>query len=200
MEVKAKARYLRMSPQKTRLVIDKIRGLDVNIALSQLVFTNKAAAGPVRKLLKSALANAEHNFKLEKSNLYIAKITADQGPSLKRWRPRAFGRATPIKKRTTHLSIILAEKVPSKKHEVKEKGKQDKADKKLEIVNQKPKGEAVYEKTESEIHDDSREVKPEVSDERRVGKRAEPQSLEKRAVKKAAGNRIKNLFSRKSGM
>jgi large subunit ribosomal protein L22 len=116
MEVKAKARYLRMSPKKVRLVIDLIRGLDVQAARTQLRFQKKAAAIPVLKLLESAVANAKHNFNLDEKDLCIKTIMADGGPTLHRWRPRAFGRSAPIRKRTTHLSIVLSEKeVPAKK-------------------------------------------------------------------------------------
>lgn len=115
MEVKAKARFIRMSPKKVRLVVDIIRGMDVIAAEEQLSFSKKAAAGVVLKLLRSAVANAEHNFNLSKDNLYIKTITADDGPTLKRWMPRAFGRATTIRKRSSHINIALEEKVPSQK-------------------------------------------------------------------------------------
>lgn len=110
MEIKAKAKYIRLSPRKTRLIADLIRGLDVKEAENQLIFLRKAAARPVLKLLKSAIANALNNFKLKEENLYIKSITVDSGPTLKRWQPRAFGRATPIRKRSAHISIVLAEK------------------------------------------------------------------------------------------
>lgn len=109
MEVKAFARYIRISPRKVKLVIDLIRGKRVTEARTILAFTVKGAVVPVLKLLNSAIANAKHNFKLEESNLVVKKITADQGPALKRFRPRAFGRAAGIKKRTTHITIILGE-------------------------------------------------------------------------------------------
>lgn len=111
MEVKAKARYIRMSPRKVRLVIDVIRGLSVNDARAQLMVMKKAAAEPVRKLLESAIANAEHNFNLNADELYVKRIMADGGPTLGRWRARAFGRAAPIRKRTSHISIILEPRV-----------------------------------------------------------------------------------------
>lgn len=107
MEVKAKARFIRMSPRKVRLVIDMIRGLTVNRARLQLHVMKKAAAEPVKKLLESAVANAEHNFQLKAQDLYIKQIIADGGPTLDRWRARAFGRAAPIRRPTTHVSITL---------------------------------------------------------------------------------------------
>ena len=110
MEVKAKARNIRMSPRKVRLVIDVVRGLDVQQAQAQLEFMNKAAARPVLKLINSAVANAEHNNKLKSGNLFVKTITADGGPTLYRWKPRARGRAAPIRKRTTHITVVLDEK------------------------------------------------------------------------------------------
>lgn len=115
MEIKAQAKFVRTSPRRARLVIDLIRGLDVEEASRQLQFMPKVAAGLVLKLLNSGIANAVNNLKLQKDNLYIKAITVDGGPVLKRWQPRAFGRATPIRKRSSHISIILAEKVPTQK-------------------------------------------------------------------------------------
>lgn len=115
MEVKAKLRYYRQSPRKVRLVTNLIRDLDVKSALDQLRFANKRAAEPIRKLIESAIANAKHNFELDPNNLYIKHITADDGPTLKRWRARAFGKAAMIKKRTSHVTVILDEKIPNQK-------------------------------------------------------------------------------------
>jgi large subunit ribosomal protein L22 len=122
-EVKAHVRYLRMSPRKVRLVVDLIRGMAVEPALAQLQFMSKAAARPVRKLLESAIANAEHNFKLDRDGLRVKAALVNQGPTLKRWRPRAMGSAAPILKRTSHITLVLegksgeakTEKAPAKK-------------------------------------------------------------------------------------
>lgn len=113
MEVKASLKYLRIAPRKMRLVTESVKGLPVTEAEAQLKFNKKQGAEPVLKLLKSAVSNAEHNFQLKKENLYIKLIRVNEGPSLKRWRPRARGSAYPIKKRTSHLDLILAEKVPT---------------------------------------------------------------------------------------
>ena len=110
--ITAKLRHLRISPRKVRLVIDLIRGLKVEEAENQLKFLPKRAAQPVSNLLNSAVANALNNFNALKENLFIAKIIVDQGPTLKRWMPRAMGRATPIMKRTSHLTVILESKEP----------------------------------------------------------------------------------------
>ncbi len=130
MEIKAIARFVRMSPRKVRLVINLIRGMRVAQAQTQLKFMNKAATTPVLKLLNSAIANAEHNFELDGSNLYIKSITADGGPVLKRWTPKAFGKATPIRKPTVHISIVLEEKGAEP---VKPSTKEVKTDKKVSL-------------------------------------------------------------------
>lgn len=110
MDVSAKLRYLRMSPRKVRLVLDLIRGRSVSDAQSQLEHLSRWAAKPVLKLLNSAVANAEHNFKLKPDGLYVKHVTADMGPTLKRFHPKAFGRADVIRKRTTHITLILSER------------------------------------------------------------------------------------------
>jgi large subunit ribosomal protein L22 len=114
MDVHASLRHLRQSPRKVRLVVNTIRGLSVTAAETRLTFLPKLAAKPVLKLLRSAIANAEHNFKLDKQDLYVRHIVADGGPTLSRWRSRAFGRAAPIRKRTTHITLILATKGDAK--------------------------------------------------------------------------------------
>jgi large subunit ribosomal protein L22 len=110
METKAVARYIRMSPQKVRLVVDTIRGKKVAEALATLDYTKKAAAPVVRKVLKSAMANVEHNLKAESVEEFrVAKAHVDGGPMLKRFRPRAQGRAAKIWKRTSHITIVLTD-------------------------------------------------------------------------------------------
>jgi ribosomal protein L22 len=108
--VRAQARYVRTSARKARLVCDHIRGKDVVEARAILAFTPRAAAKPWLKLLESAVANAEHNHELVGEDLRIAAVHADEGPTLKRFRPRAMGRATRIRKRTSHLTITLTPK------------------------------------------------------------------------------------------
>lgn len=113
MEVRAHLRYLRIAPRKVRLVINLIRGMEVNRALDQLSVLPKASTLPVTKLLKSAIANAENNFHLHQTDLVIKSIVANEGPKLKRYRPRAFGRAAEILKRMTHVTIVLEDKAKS---------------------------------------------------------------------------------------
>lgn len=129
-EIKAHTRYLRMSPRKVRLVVDIIRGMEVAPALSQLRHMSKAAALPVEKLLRSAMANAEHNAKLDAKTLFIKSIVVNQGPTLKRFRPRAMGASAPILKRTSHVSIVLAPKEESKKEKEAAKEKEPERSKK----------------------------------------------------------------------
>lgn len=109
MPVVAKLRYLRIAPRKVRLVADLIRSKSVRQAETILRFQVKRAASPLLKLLRSAIANAKNNFKMKEQNLYVSKITVDEGPKLKRWRPRARGRAYPIHKKTSHITLILEE-------------------------------------------------------------------------------------------
>jgi ribosomal protein L22 len=108
--VRAQAKYVRTSARKARLVCDHIRGKDVIEARAILAYTPRAAAKPWLKLLESAVANAEHNHELVGDELRIAAVHADEGPTLKRYRPRAMGRATRIRKRTSHLTITLTPK------------------------------------------------------------------------------------------
>ena len=110
VEVRAQARYVRTSARKARLVCDHIRGKDVAEARAILAFTPRAAAKDWAKLLESAVANAEHNHELVGDDLRVSAVYADEGPTLKRFRPRAMGRATRIRKRTSHLSITLTPK------------------------------------------------------------------------------------------
>ena len=109
MRAQATARYIRQSPYKVRRVLDMVRGLPVDQAEGVLQIVNRRASDPIAKVLKSAVANAENNFALDADELYVAEAYADEGPTLKRWRPRARGRATRIRKRTSHITIVVAE-------------------------------------------------------------------------------------------
>ncbi|MGZ3494936.1 MAG: 50S ribosomal protein L22 [Thermodesulfobacteriota bacterium] len=110
MEVKAKLKFVRVTPRKAQLVADLIRGKGSEEALNILTFTKKAAARIVIKLLKSAVANATQKKNVDVDRLYVKQITVDQGPTMKRFQPRALGRATTIRKRTSHIQIVLDEK------------------------------------------------------------------------------------------
>jgi large subunit ribosomal protein L22 len=108
--VRAQAKYVRSSPRKARLVIDHIRGKSVEEARAILAHTPRAAAVPVLKVLESAIANAEHNHELLPEELRVFQVMVDEGPTIKRFRPRALGRATKIRKRTSHITINLTNK------------------------------------------------------------------------------------------
>jgi large subunit ribosomal protein L22 len=110
MEAKAVARYVRIAPRKMRLVVDLIRGKQVGEAIAILKHTPKAASPVIEKVLLSAVANAEHNMNLDANNLVVSKVFVDEGPTLKRFRPRAMGRASRINKRTSHVTVVLTEK------------------------------------------------------------------------------------------
>ena len=103
----AQARYVRMTPMKCRRVIDLVRGLPVQEALDILRFAPQAASEPIGKVVASAAANAEHNNNLQRADLFIAQAYVDEGPTLKRFRPRAQGRAFRIRKRTSHITIVV---------------------------------------------------------------------------------------------
>ena len=110
MEVKASLKYARVGAQKARLVADLVRGKDVNQAVKTLTFLNKKTAGLVKKLIESAVANAEYKKVMDIDNLYVKSIWVDQGPVLKRFRPRAQGRAFGVRKKTSHINVVLEEK------------------------------------------------------------------------------------------
>ena len=119
MPVTAKLNYLRIAPRKVRLVADLIRGKSVEEAQTILNFTTKKAVRPILKLLKAAVNSAKNNFQLEESNLYISKITVDEGPKFKRFFPRARGQAYEIQKKTSHITIVLDEIVKKARKKVK---------------------------------------------------------------------------------
>ncbi|MEK7062302.1 MAG: 50S ribosomal protein L22 [Patescibacteria group bacterium] len=151
----AKLNYLRMAPRKTRLVANMIKGLSANEAEAQLLLHSKKAGEPILKLLRSAIANAKQkNIQLE--NLFVKEIRVDQGPMLKRFMPRAQGRATPIQKKTSHITLILAESEKAKKPRFKIV-KQERIKKSVAEKIKKEKFEAKEKSKEEEI---IKEVKP----------------------------------------
>ena len=121
MEATAKLRYLRITPRKVRVVADLIRGKKVDAALAQLAFVEKRAAEPVAKLLRSAVANADQAAKgqLDVDTLRVKSLMVDQGPSLRRYMPRAMGRAFKILKKTSHIALIVSDEAPPKKKRIK---------------------------------------------------------------------------------
>ncbi|BFH65449.1 50S ribosomal protein L22 [Paenibacillus cellulositrophicus] len=110
MEAKAHARSIRIAPRKVKLVVDLIRGKQVGEAIAILRHTPKSASLVVEKLLNSAIANAEHNYSMDINNLVVSQVFVNQGPTMKRFRPRAMGRASRINKRTSHITLVVSEK------------------------------------------------------------------------------------------
>ena len=109
MGTRAQARYVRVTPRKARRVADLIRGLPADEAQAVLRFAPQSASEPVGKVLDSAMANAEHNDKLDRETLVVERVWVDEGPTLKRIRPRGFGRAFRVTKRTSHITVVVAE-------------------------------------------------------------------------------------------
>jgi ribosomal protein L22 len=106
--VRASSKYVRIAPRKARLIADQVRGLHIDQARALLQFSPRGAAHDIRKLIESAASNAENNHDLDADEMRVAEITVDEGPTLKRYRPRALGRATPIHKRTSHIAVALS--------------------------------------------------------------------------------------------
>ena len=210
MKVKVRVKHIRMSPRKVRLVCDIVRGMDVEEALNQLQFTNKRAVKPLVKLINSAVANALHNHEIEKNNLFIDELKVDEGPTLSRWMPRAFGRATPIRKKTSQINLVLEEKVPSAKKKKTEKKKDGMKDDLVQVKDYKsvPKGQTPDLKGEDAPKDGgdqpsskasaNEEKKDEPFDKSRVGKhRAAEEMKGKEGGKKDKGF-MKKIFKRKA--
>lgn len=146
LQTKATLRKLRVAPRKVRLLIDLIRGMQVDEAIAQLGISQKHSSAPVLKLLKSAIANAKHNHQLKQETLIIKTAFVDGGETLHRWMPKAMGRATPIRKRTSHITLVLEGDVDEKavkkvktKVTAKNKVKETKTEEKVEEI----KGEKV---------------------------------------------------------
>ncbi len=133
MEVKASIKNLNIAPKKVRLVAGLVRGKKVDDALDQLRFLNKKSAQSIADLIRAGIANAEHNFKLSADNLMIKEIRVDKGMTLKRWTPRAFGRATTINKIMSHVNLVLAEAQPSSANAEKKEGEAEPQAKKAAV-------------------------------------------------------------------
>lgn len=143
MQASAKLNYLHIAPRKVRLIVDMIRKKSVKEAEKILNFMPQRAALPVMKLIKSAVSNAKNSFGLEESNLFISKITVDEGPKMKKWMPRARGSPSPIHKKTSHVSLVLDEiekgKAKVKKDQESLKVEEEKKQEKIAKNIQKPK-------------------------------------------------------------
>jgi len=189
MEIKAKAKHIKASPRKVRLVVDVIRGMRVDQALNQLTFVNKKATGSVEKLVKSAIANALNNFELKEDNLFVKEIRVDEGPTMKRWQPRARGRACPIRKRTSHINLVLGELVDSGELKVKK----TKIAAPIKLGAKPVEDEGIKNKsTEKEVEVSEEEIGKNIIDNKGKGKHTKIEG----ASTKAFG---KKMFRRKSG-
>ncbi len=200
MEVIAKTRNLRMSARKVRLVADMIRGLDANLALARLHALAKASRVPLVKLVMSALANAEHNFRLDKQMMFIKKIAVDEGIALKRWRARAYGRAAPIRKHSCHITLVLDEReggMPKKKTAKKSGAKTP-----VENVTSSDAPHLQLGKKHSvaaqDVKADMQGHVPETTDPRRLGKHRNQQNADRKELHAKKGF-VKTFFNRKSG-
>lgn len=132
-KVTAKLRFLKIGPQKVRLVVDLVRGKKISEARRILKVLNKISAKPVLKLIDSAVANAKHNYQLKEDSLIIKKIVVNEGPVLKRWMPKAHGRATSIIKRSSHIELVLEGEKETKETKVLKNKLVKKAEKELKV-------------------------------------------------------------------
>lgn len=182
MKVKAALNNLRIAPRKSKLVADLIKGKDVLEALDQLESYVKRTSLHMKKLLLSAIANSENNFGLDKNNLYVYDVKVGAGPMLKRWMPKAFGRAGEILKRTSKIEIILEERIEGKNRKTQEEME---AEKKKRLKEKKKEEKEMEEKKEAEKK----------SKERTEEKKKDEDHMKKEAPQKSWA---KKIFQRKS--
>lgn len=204
MEIKSHAKFLRLSPRKARLVVDAIRGLNAQKALAMLRVMPKKAAHEIYKVVKSAVANAEHNFGMKKDDLIIKSIVADQGPTFKRYKPRARGSADTMTRKMTHIIVILdsvsgakPKTIQQPKPELIKEEKPAKVEDKK--INKKPLPENEIKKTE-EKSEKAIEVKEKKEPKKTISKpKAKPPIHNEKAIKKDASffGGFKNFFRRK---
>jgi large subunit ribosomal protein L22 len=188
MKVTAELNNLRISPRKVKLVADLIKGMDALEAVAQLDVAIKKTSGYMQKLLLSAVANAENNFGLSKNNLYILDAVVGAGPTLKRWMPKAYGRAGQILKRTSKVRIVLEERIEGKDRKSKEQMEKERAERMKKAKDEMKKEE---DKKKEEKKDDVKEGKTEKVTESKV------KSGEKKGAVEAKGWKNK-IFHRKS--
>lgn len=196
MKVTATLKNLRTSPRKVRLVADSIVGMNTNAAVAHLQHTVKKTSEPVEKLLKSAVANAENNFGIDRDNLFVQSVLVGEGARLKRWLPRAHGRATLLLKRTSHIDLILEERVEGKNRKTKDELEKER----------KQKDEARKKMIEEELkaHKEQEEAQAKENE----GKEAEtavvknaPKAVKKKDSAKKAQDKgfLGKVFQRKTG-
>jgi large subunit ribosomal protein L22 len=134
-EVFASLNFTRLSAKKARLIINQLKGLDAQNALNYLPFIKKSGSLPIAKLLNSAIANATNNFQLDKKYLFIKKFIANEGPVLKRWQPKAHGRATSLRKQTCHLELVLGVKPEGLARSLKKESKTDENKEEVKVID-----------------------------------------------------------------
>ena len=197
MEIKASAKHIKMSPRKVRLVVDVARGKTVDEALNQLKFVKKLAVKSVIKLINSAVASAKHNFEIERDNLKIAEIRVDEGTTLHRWKPRAFGKASPIRKRASHISLVLSE---IKETGVKEAKKQ-KVEAPIKFDDKLKKEEGIKIKKDGKKVEDEKKAREEKEEpvKKIIDPRGEGRGGHTKIEGKSHRGFINKMFRRKSG-
>ncbi len=187
MKVSAKLKNLRIAPRKVRLVTNLIKGLDVQIAMDQIDANVKRSNDPVKKLLASAVSNGENNFGIDRNNMYVYDVIVGAGPTLKRWMPKAYGRAGALLKRTSQLEIILEERVEGKGRKSKEQLEKEKKEK-ME-AKRKAEKEAIKEEEKAEKSEKAEKVS---------GKTKEVKTEEKGKKVEKKGGLTSRIFRRKS--
>lgn len=197
MEVKSSAKYLRIAPLKARLIINLVRGLDLVTALDRLAVVNKKGVRFVLRVLNATKADAKNNFELDEKNLYIKEIKVDCGPIFYRWMPKAHGRATKIRKRTSNITVVLAERVPSKeKTDKRSKGKITTV--KVDAAGGAEPVESVDLAKKDKISKDTASEHKEILDQNvRAGFRG---AMKQERTQKKEKGFFKKMFNRKSGM
>jgi len=193
MKVTATLKNLRISPRKVRLVADAVKGMNTDAAIVQIKNIIKRSSEDIEKLVMSAVANAENNFGLDRSNLYICDIQVGEGPRMKRWLPRAHGRATQILKRTSHVYLTLEEREEGKNRKSKEELEKERAKRAAE----KDKMRKEYEKALKE--EEAEEGVESEDGEKNTAAKTVKKAAEKGAAKKGQDNGwMKKVFQRKS--
>jgi large subunit ribosomal protein L22 len=189
MKVTAKLKNIRIAPRKSRLVANLIKGMNVNEALYQLDIQVKRTSPYMKKLLESAIANGENNFGLDRNNLYVFDARVNAGPSLKRWMPKAFGRAGQILKRTTNIDLVLEERVEGKGRKTKEEMEKERN------LKLKEKEKAEKERLKEEKKSDKEKAKEEKISDKSSEMKKENEPVKKESKKKGWA---KKIFQRKS--
>jgi large subunit ribosomal protein L22 len=203
MEIRAEAKYIRISPKKVRLVAETVRGLPLDKAIDILSFSPRRAAKPILKVINSAIANAEHNFNLKRSDLSLKTLIINEGPALKRWTPKARGMAAPIKRRSSHILVVLE----AKKGGVSTRGKREnvsgesktvgKTVSTISAVSGEEFAQAVQKVPEKEIKAKQIQSKTEIFDRTRLASDRHQQHLDRVRLKQKGGS-LKRVFRRKA--